>query len=489
MTVAEYNRVNAATAAVVSSRTLRTQVACWQRPIGLLVLALMSLVGYLAIRPLSVGALAHPAGIAVVELALAIPYGAAAWWVIVGQPPATRRVRTVEWVIVLGAAAGFFALVFPLWPSLSGDAYRYVWDGRVAAHGFNPLVLAPESPLLTHLRDAVIYPRLYWIHVPTIYPPAAQAFYLFAYLVAPDNVWAIKAEMVVGVALVAVLLIILLRARGQDPLRVLLWLWCPLVVVEFGLDGHVDAIAIAAWLAALVVNERFAGPRSRLAVGVLLGIATLTKLYPALFLLALGRRRDRALYRAFAGTLVVGYLPFLHNGLPALGFLGIYAGETQSYGALLFWLRNALVTVGLPAIGVQLVVGVAAAIALGAVTRARGSRRLPEAAALYLLLVLWLLLTPHLQPWYVTALAPLCALYMRPPGRSLGSGLTTALWVGVCAMPAFDIAFDAAYRSLEWLYAAIYIIVATGVVSAFAHLWWHLWWQRRQVRKVHAEPA
>jgi glycosyl transferase family 87 len=491
MTLAEHEPANVMRLALVSApensqlRRIFAQIACWRRPVGLLVLALILLAGYLAIRPLSIGALVHPAGVAIVELAMAIPYGAAAWWVIGGQPPVERRVRIAEWVIVLGAAVGFFALVFPLWPSLSGDAYRYVWDGRVTAHGFNPLVLAPESPLLTRLRDAVIYPRLYWIHVPTIYPPAAQALYFCAYLAAPDNVWAIKAEMVAGVALVAALLVVLLRARRQEPLRVLLWLWCPLVVVEFGLDGHVDAIAIAAWLAALVVNERFADLRSRLAVGVLLGIATLTKLYPALFLLALGRRSDRALYVAFAGTIVVGYLPFLHNGVPALGFLGIYAGETQSYGALLFWLRKAFVMAGLPATGVQVVVGIAAAIAVCAVSWARWRGRISEPTALYLLLVLWLLLTPHLQPWYVTALAPLCALYMRPPGRSLGSGLTSALGVGVCTMPAFDVAFDSAYRSLEWLYAAIYIIVAIGAVSAFAHHWW----RRRHMATEHAEPV
>jgi glycosyl transferase family 87 len=443
----------------------------WARPAGLLLLAILSLAGYIAIHPLSANGLRHPAGVAVAQLALAIPYALACWWVIASPPPQDRRVRRAEWIIVLGAALAFFAVVFPRWPSLSGDPYRYVWDARVLAHGYNPLALAPESPLLAHLRDGVIYPHIYWVHVPTIYPPAAQALYLLAYLVAPDNMLAIKAEMVVAVAATAALLIKHLRVRGQDPLRVIVCLWCPLVVVELGLDGHVDAAAIAVWLAALLLAERRKQPWARGAVGALLGVATLIKLYPTLFLLALGRRNDRWLYLAFGATLALGYLPFLQGGLPAFGFLGVYAGDTQSYGALLFWLRNLFVQIGVPVIAVQIVVAVVAALVAGGVVWARRIGQLAEGVALFILLALWLALTPHLLPWYVTALAPLCALYLRLPARDPGSILTASLWLGVCLMPAFNIAFDKAFRNLEWLYAAIYIAVAVCAVGGLLFYW------------------
>ena len=439
------------------------RMKAWIRPIGLFILAMFSLVGYLLIRPLSIDGLKHPAGVAVVELGLALPYALACWWVIVGAPPQTRRIYWAEWAVVIGAALAFFAVVFPLWPSLSGDPYRYVWDARVLAHGYNPLAVAPDSPVLASLRDAVIYPRIHWVHVPTIYPPGAQGLYLLAYLIAPDNVWAIKAEMTLSVALVAALLIGYLRMRGQDPLRVIVWLWCPLVVVELGMDGHVDAAAIAVWLATLLLAERTKQRWTRGAIGVLLGIATLIKLYPALFLLALGRKDDRWLYITFLATVVLGYLPFLHGGLPALGFLGIYVGDVQSYGALLFWLRNAYVSLGAPSVAAPITALLVAAVVAGAVVWGRYRGRLSERVALYILLALWLTLTPHLLPWYVTALVPFCALYLRPPWQSRGSALTGALWLGVCIMPAFNIAFDPAFRDLEWLYAAIYIAV---VVSA-----------------------
>jgi Glycosyltransferase family 87 len=451
------------------------RMKAWTRPIGLFILAMVSLVGYLLIRPLSMDGLRHPAGVAAVELALAVPYALACWWVIVGAPPPTRRISWAEWVVVIGAALTFFGIVFPLWPSLSGDPYRYVWDARVLAHGYNPLAIAPDSPVLVFLRDAVIYPRIHWAHVPTIYPPGAQGLYLLAYLVAPDNVWAIKAEMAFCVALVAALLISYLRMRGQDPLRVIVWLWCPLVVVELGMDGHVDAAAIAVWLAALLLAQRNKQGWTRRAVGVLLGIATLIKLYPALFLLALARKDDRWLYIAFVATVALGYLPFLLGGVPALGFLGMYVGDIQSYGALLFWLRNAYIAVNIPSVAAPITALLVAAVGAGAVVWGRYRGWFSELVALYILLALWLTLTPHLLPWYVTALVPFCALSLRPPWQSRGGALTGALWLGVCIIPAFNIAFDPAFRNLEWLYAAIYIAV---LVSAATGLLLHRWYRR-----------
>jgi hypothetical protein len=287
---------------------------------------------------------------------------------------------------------------------------------------------------------------------------------------------------------VAALLIGYLRMRGQDPLRVIVWLWCPLVVVELGMDGHIDAAAIAVWLAALLLAERGRQRWARGAVGVLLGVATLIKLYPALFLLALGRKDDRWLYIAFLATVALGYLPFLHGGAPALGFLGIYIGDVQSYGALLFWLRNAYASLGAPSVAAPITALLVAAVVGGCVVWGRYRGRLSERVALYILLALWLTLTPHLLPWYATALVPFCALYLRPPWQSRGGALTGALWLGVCIMPAFNIAFDPAFRNLEWLYAAIYIAV---VVSAATGLLLHRRYRRdsRDRRRTSVRPC
>ena len=50
------------------------------------------------------------------------------------------------------ALATRVALV-PVPPSLSGDVYRYMWEGRVAAAGGNPYRQSPRRSALAPLRD------------------------------------------------------------------------------------------------------------------------------------------------------------------------------------------------------------------------------------------------------------------------------------------------------------------------------------------------
>src|SRR5262245_50104390 len=52
----------------------------------------------------------------------------------------------------------FFAMLYRLifWgtpPILSDDIDRYVWEGRIQNHGFNPYSLAPNAKELESLRD------------------------------------------------------------------------------------------------------------------------------------------------------------------------------------------------------------------------------------------------------------------------------------------------------------------------------------------------
>jgi alpha-1,6-mannosyltransferase len=59
--------------------------------------------------------------------------------------------RRSSWRVVLGIAALAIAMRVPVAlspPYLSSDVYRYVWDGRVEAAGFNPCRYKPDDPQL-----------------------------------------------------------------------------------------------------------------------------------------------------------------------------------------------------------------------------------------------------------------------------------------------------------------------------------------------------
>jgi alpha-1,6-mannosyltransferase len=94
--------------------------------------------------------------------------------------------------MVLGVAAAARLVLLPASPSLSTDAFRYVWDARVAAAGINPYTHAPSAPEVESLRDGVIHPRLNHPTWRTIYPPGAQLLFRAIYRLRPDSVMAMK---------------------------------------------------------------------------------------------------------------------------------------------------------------------------------------------------------------------------------------------------------------------------------------------------------
>src|SRR5215470_11714838 len=112
-------------------------------------------------------------------------YGAGLW--AIAHAPRRMALFTLVAVAALCRVA-----LFPSTPTLSTDAYRYVWDARVASAGLSPYAAAPNAPELAHLRDTVVYPRLNHPTWRTIYPPGAQFFFRAVYALVPDSVMAMK---------------------------------------------------------------------------------------------------------------------------------------------------------------------------------------------------------------------------------------------------------------------------------------------------------
>jgi len=150
---------------------------------------------------------------------------------------ALARIRRYEHLphaglAVLAVAVAARLALLPAAPSLSGDIYRYVWEGRVLLHGGNPYQQSPDDPALAALRDRVIYPGINHKDLATIYPPLAEAGFALVALVSP-TVAAFKAwNMLHDLALVLVLMAWAL-ARGASPVLVIAYAWNPLVLVEY----------------------------------------------------------------------------------------------------------------------------------------------------------------------------------------------------------------------------------------------------------------
>jgi len=450
----------------------------WIRPTGLLLLALTSLVGYSSLWLIVGDRPGRAVGISITMLLLALPYAGASWWILARQAPERPQWRAVEWLVIVGGAWSFLAMVFPFHPLLSDDLYRYVWDARLTSHRLSPYLTPPAAPVLQYLRDGLIYPHLYWVHAPTIYPPGAQGLFLMAYLALPSSVWGIKGEMLFFVAILALALGLLQKAHGHDPRRIIVVLWSPLLVVEVGMNGHVDAAAIALWVSAVVVSGTHRWRAVRPLVGALLALATLVKLYPALLLLALARRRDRSLYVAFGLTLLLGYAPFLAEGLRAGGFLSTYLSRAQAGVPLATqWLLSPVTSSTVPVYGVVLVL---TGLALGGVVIGRRRGVLSDELAVLVVVAAWLILSPQMLPWYEIALLPLCAMFLRSPIATPLGSLVFSLWIFLCGAPLYYIANRG---GPEWLVSVQYLIAALAELGVYVahHARCHPATRKRQV--------
>ncbi len=216
-------------------------------------------------------------------------------------------------LIIFAALLRIFLL--PLPPTLSDDALRYVWDGRVVSAGFNPYLLAPENTALAELRDErwLAMPHK---EVPTVYPPLALGLFALGAL-APDPVLGIKILLVFIDLLACCLLFALARQIGAPPGRAAWYAWNPLVVLEVAGQGHVDALMVACMVAAVLCLNS-----NRPIVGGLATVAGVAaKLVPLVLILiwartlqapsAEGRGELRSVVQFLAAVAVFSILVFL----------------------------------------------------------------------------------------------------------------------------------------------------------------------------------
>ncbi len=315
---------------------------------------------------------------------------------------------------VLGFGLLFRLLMLPTPVYLSSDVYRYLWDGRVQLAGVNPYRHPPSAPALADLRDRETHPHINRPWAPTVYPPAAQWLFAFAAAVAPNSLAGWRALLLAIDALTFVLLVRLLRRLGAPDAAVLVYAWSPLVVFEGAQAGHVDLAVIPLVLLALGWRQDGSSVRA----GIALGMATLVKLYPAVLVLAWWRRGDVRFPVAVAGTIALGYLPYMASlGLGALGFLPEYFASYEDHNIGL----RALLTFPFGLTGeTPRTVAMAALLAvmlaaLVTIARGRGSEPHGTWTATALAAGAYLLLVPtSMHPWYVMWIVPFLAATRSP---------------------------------------------------------------------------
>jgi len=303
--------------------------------------------------------------------------------------------------------------LLPATPSLSTDAYRYLWDARVARAGISPYVYPPVAPELAQLRDELIFPRLNHQTWRTIYPPAAELFFSAVGWVAPDSMLALKIALGIGELTALALLLGLLRARKVPEGRLVVYAWNPLLLVEVWGTAHLDALVLPAVIGA---TWAFMMGRRVLAAGLLAAGASI-KMYPAALLpLILGGPGSLAALATFIAVMAASYARVIVEGLSVLGSLPRYLQhEYFNLGITRSLVNNSYLVVGV--------------LIAWVVWGAAAGRSAPFPHRAVTLVGGLIVLSGNVFPWYVLWLIPFLTLVPSIP------------WIAFTGSVAFAYAF------------------------------------------------
>jgi hypothetical protein len=230
----------------------------------------------------------------------------------------------------------------------------------------------------------------------TIYPPVAEAWFDLISVVAPGHdvrQWQL-AGAAVDMAVIG-LLIVGLHRVGRDPREAAWYALCPIPIVEFAGNGHVDGLGLLFLLAALLALQR----DRRAVAGLFIGLATMVKLYPGVAAIACWKKGRWPMAVTAAAVCIAVYSPHVAAvGARVVGYLPGYLKEEHYGNGARFLL------LGLLPLSAHLIAALAVMLfAIAATWVVRADLQPPT--GLSVLLAVAILVTTPVQPWYAVALA------------------------------------------------------------------------------------
>ena len=277
-------------------------------------------------------------------------------------------------------------------PGPDDDIHRYLWDGRVQRLGYNPYNVIPADPALAGLHT----PETRGLNnpeVPSPYPAGAQLFFR-AVTAIHESIFAFKIAFVVCDFAIVLLLLNVLRRRGQAEHWVLAYAWHPLLAANVAGSGHIDILGVLL----LLVSAAALGRRWRMIAAIAFGLAVAVKFLP-IVLTPLYWRRVRIRDACVAALIVVAlYVPFLEGWRVPIGSLGVFVQRFRFNDPVFATLER--VASPLIVAAIALLVGLVTAAWLRSKPPACGAAQWtwPIAASLACM--------PVVYPWYLLWLLP-----------------------------------------------------------------------------------
>lgn len=376
------------------------------------------------------------------------------------------------WIILIGAVARLVLIPAPT--VRQTDYLRYLWDGLVWIHGYNPWTYSPAAvlsdktaglPAGLHalaLRHRALVAHINHRKLPTIYPPVSEAVFAAAAFMAPSSTVMLKLWLLLFDAGTAVVIGLTLRHLRLPSCWLLLYWWNPVIINSFASEAHLDSVVLffVALFFLLLISD------CAIWASVALGLAIGAKFWPLVLSAILIRRywkEPKRLVGALVALILSTFIalsPMLLTGSRAFISVQAYARYWEANdlifhliariwsGLIASWFaaqRASRITV--------MVIYAAAVVGL--------MWRKPKGEIDLIKLGLWLtalifLLSPTELPWYYTWVIPMLAINPR---------LSILLWS--CTLGLYHLSYI--YPGLIWVEHApiILLFILEAFIPAF----------------------
>lgn len=299
-------------------------------------------------------------------------------------------------------------VLIPVHPIGSDDYYRYLWDGKVIAHGMNPYRYAPTDPALESLHSKSLPSKINFADMKTIYPPLAEIIFYVSYQLGGENFVGLKLLLLIFDLATVWGMYLIIKRLNFPPKNILFYLLCPLPLFELFVDGHMDGFGVPF----LVFGILFYMKDRKLWSYVLIGLSICVKplgfiVLPLLFF-SEKKLTDRlkAIFVPIA-ICIAAYLPFIFSGSPFQALMNFT--ENWTFNGIVFDILNLFFNDN------QRTRLICAVLFLLAYALAVFNRK-DFLSKIYLSIFLLMIFSPVVHPWYLCWLAFLIPLNPRWSG-------------------------------------------------------------------------
>jgi hypothetical protein len=293
-------------------------------------------------------------------------------------------------------------------PIGSDDIYRYMWDGKIQASGINPYLYSPNDEHLRPYHSTLLPKALNFREMKTIYFPLSQWLFYTGYKLSGEFVWGYKLLLFLFELLTLAGLFQLLKKLKINYKYSLLYVLCPLPIFQFAVDAHLDGFGLPLLIFSLFFYLDNKKILSMMLLGFSLAIKPVGLLLIPIFFLSEENIVGRI--KVVLIPLIAFFAQFIFYIFSTNPFESLFIFTKNWYfNGFVFNLLNVVFSNNQTS---RLICGILLALSLIPVYFSK--RELIE--KIYLAVLLLMIFSPVVHPWYITWLAVLLPFAQKRSG-------------------------------------------------------------------------